>query len=99
MFPPGSLLAWQFVSLLTFALPGLPSPDGVAVEILEGIPDKRSWSFTAPQPVERYTEAAFGFVAVPKKFSSRGVLIDRSNPFVLRSSATITLPASEYRVL
>jgi hypothetical protein len=71
----------------------------VAVEILEGIPDKRSWDFTPPEPAERYTEEAFGFVAVPRKWSNKAILLDRSNPYLLRATATIALPSGEYRIL
>ncbi len=76
-----------------------PKSLGVQVSIIEGIPDKRSWEFTASEPTERYSESAFGFTAVPKKWSKKAILLDRSNPFVLQASAAITLPAGEYRLL
>lgn len=71
----------------------------VAVEIIEGIPDKKAWDFTPPPASERYTEPAFGLVAVPRKYDARGLLTDRSNPFVVQATGTVTLEAGEYRLL
>src|SRR5687767_8063222 len=76
-----------------------PPAGTVAVELLEGVSDKMTWDFKPPAPAERYTEAGFGFVTVPRKFSSKGLVLDRSNPLVLRAAATVTLPAGEYRFL
>jgi len=73
--------------------------DAVKVEIVEGLPDEMAWNFTPPPPVESYTEPAFGFVAVPAKYSSRGIKVDRAAPFLLRASARIKVPAGEYRLL
>jgi hypothetical protein len=69
------------------ALAGDVARGDITVEILEGVPDKKSWEFEPPEPAERYTERAFGFVTVPKKFSSKGQVLDRSNPFLLRAAA------------
>lgn len=73
--------------------------DAVKVEIVEGLPDEMSWNFTPPPPVESYAEPAFGFVAVPTKYSSKGVKVDRAAPFLLRASARMKVPAGEYRLL
>jgi len=73
--------------------------DGVAVELLEGPFAERSWDLAAGQVTERYAEGAFAFPTVPAKFSPRGVVLDRSNPFVLRATQTLSLPAADYRLL
>ncbi|MEN9575400.1 MAG: hypothetical protein RL514_3255 [Verrucomicrobiota bacterium] len=73
--------------------------DAVQVELFEGIGTTANWNFTAGAPVETYTEPAFGFVGVPQKYNERGVRADRSNPFLLRASALVKLPAGEHRVL
>ena len=58
----------------------LPEKD-VRVQILESIPDQTSWDFKAPAPTETYLEPAFGFSAMPSKYSARGVRMDRGQPF------------------
>eukprot|EP00913_Durusdinium_trenchii_P028320 g26548.t1 len=78
----------------------LPLPeDGVLVEIQERISSANSWNFVAPKPVERYVEPAFGFVTVPQKYDDNGLRAERSNPFVVRSSAMVELPRGEYQFL
>jgi hypothetical protein len=76
-----------------------PSSADVTVEILEGIPDKRSWDFVAPEPTERLATPAFGFIAVPKKWSGKAILIDRTNPYMLRATAKLSLPQGNYQFL
>jgi len=73
--------------------------DAVRVELFEGIGTTANWNFTVGAPVETYTEPAFGFVGVPQKYTDRGVRADRSNPFLLRASALVKLPAGEHKFL
>jgi hypothetical protein len=75
-----------------------PGP-AVKVEILENIPDQLSWDFEAPRPTETYYEPAFGFPAMPARYSEKGVKVDRTFPFVLRASAQVALPKGELRIL
>jgi hypothetical protein len=71
----------------------------VTTEVIEQVPDKKTWEFEAPEPTTSFEESAFGFVALPKKYSDRAVLVDRSNPFLVRATASVRLPAGEYRLL
>jgi hypothetical protein len=71
----------------------------VRVELIEGIPDQTLWDFTPGAPSETYREPAFGFVAMPARYSPRGVKTDRSSPFLFRASARLTLPKGEHRLL
>ena len=87
------------VPLAVLLLLAPPSLAGVRVEVVEGVPNKPTWDFKPAPPVERYEEPAFGLVAAPKKFSPKGIVLDRSNPFLVRAAATVALPAGEYRVL
>jgi len=73
--------------------------DAVQVEIFENIGTTANWNFTPGTPVETYTEPAFGFVGLPQKYTERGVRADRSNPFMLRASALVKLPAGEHKFL
>ena len=81
-----------------FDLAKLPK-DRVQVEVIEGISATPNWNFAPGAPAEVYTESAFGFVNTPTKYSARGVRVDRSNPFLLRATAKVTLPAGEHRIL
>ena len=88
-----------------FAPPGLmvdPATlpkDALRVEIIENIPAKNSWNFLPEEPVETYEEPAFAFVRTPKKYNARGVRVDRSNPYLIRATGALTLPAGERRLL
>jgi len=73
--------------------------DAVRVELFENIGTTANWNFTVGAPVETYTEPAFGFVGLPQKYTERGVRADRSNPFLLRASALVKLPAGEHKFL
>ena len=76
-----------------------PPQDGVLVEVFEGIPDKLSWDFIAPEPTERYTEPAFALAEIAHKYSPLGVRADRSNPFVVRVTGDVELLKGESRFL
>ena len=73
--------------------------DAVQVELFEGIGTTANWNFTVGAPVETYSEPAFGFVGLPQKYTERGVRADRSNPFLLRATALVKLPAGEHKFL
>ena len=76
-------------------------PQGkVFVQLLEGVPAKRAWDFpTSLRVTEEYEEPAFGFVAVTKKYSDRGLVVDRSNPFLIRAFGRVKLEEGEYELL
>ena len=100
------LLALAFVgrAAATDTLPSeiaqnqLPA-DTVRVDIMEGMPDQTSWNFKTPEPSETYFEPAFGFSAMPSKYSASGVKADRGQPFLFRASGKVRLPAGEHRLL
>jgi hypothetical protein len=71
----------------------------VRVELFEGFTDKKNWEFSTGEPTERFAAPAFGLVGVPKKYSAKGLVVDRSNPFLIRAAAKISLPAGEHRLL
>jgi hypothetical protein len=73
--------------------------EAAKVELLEGPIKDRSWDFSQAQVVETFEEQAFALTLAPTKYSSRGVALDRSSPFVLRVTQTLELPAGEYRLL
>jgi hypothetical protein len=79
--------------------PAITVTNGVQVELVEGIPDQASWDFTNAAAAEVYFEPAFGFIAVPGKYSPRGVKVDRAYPFLFRASSRLTLTSGEHRLL
>ena len=86
--PPLKLIEWNKVPR-----------NAVLVDIFEGVANKKSWNFRPPRYVESFTIPAFGFVDVPNKYSSRGILIDRSGPFLIRAIGKIKLPRGKQRIL
>ncbi|MHC4878909.1 MAG: DUF1553 domain-containing protein [Planctomycetota bacterium] len=76
-----------------------PPRDSVLVEVLAGIADKVGWPGDLPQASESWTEPAFAFFAMPKKYSDRGIQVDRPNPLILRARSLVTLPAGKHRLL
>lgn len=97
---PGHL---ALLGLLLLPIPTYAEASGdsgqVTVEIREGFADKKTWDFPRPEPSIRYTEKALGFVTVPRKFSNKGILVDRSNPLLLTATTTVQIPAGDYRIL
>ncbi|MBY0528099.1 MAG: DUF1553 domain-containing protein [Gemmataceae bacterium] len=92
--------AWLVLFAGLSLLPAAPADENpVKVEVLEGIPDKRAWSLDGARTTESYSEPGFALVAVPRKFNTRGLILDRSSPFVLRAEGKIELPAGEVRLL
>jgi hypothetical protein len=92
----------QAVSADTFPVSIAPSElpaDAVRVEILEDMPDQTSWSFEYPAAAGTYLEPAFGFSAMPSKYSARGVKMDRGQPFLFRATGKVRLPTGEHRLL
>ena len=86
--PPLKLVEWDKLPQNT-----------VLVDIFEGVANKKSWNFRPPRYVESFTTPAFGIVDVPKKYNSRGILIDRSGPFLIRAVGMIEVPEGEQRLL
>jgi len=74
------------------------SKDAVRAEIIEGIA-ATSWNFTAPEPIETWTEPAFGLGRLPQKYNARGVRADRSPIFLVRLAGKVKLPAGEQKLL
>lgn len=90
---------WK-VNLPKAYVTNVPVPEGqVLVEVLEGMPDAWTWDFVAPAPSERFSQRDLAFVELPKKYTSHGVIDDRSSPFVLWAHAKVELPAGKQRVL
>ena len=72
----------------------------VLVQLCEaGMPARNAWPELPPPATESYHEAAFGFFAVPHKYIDTGIRADRSNPFLLRASALVTIPPGKHRLL
>ena len=84
-YPPSAIAArWKVNQPKVYDVTTVPIPsDSVLVEVLEGMPDQWAWNFVAPTPSERYTQDTLAFAELPKKYTSHGVIDDRSSPFIL----------------
>ncbi|QDU95564.1 DUF1553 domain-containing protein [Lignipirellula cremea] len=71
----------------------------VLVEIVEDIPDAMQWNVVTPPPVEQFSQQAFALTDTPRKYNSHGVIIDRSNPFLVRSRTRKHFAGGEYDLL
>ena len=75
------------------------SCEPIAFEIVEDIPDKKSWDFDEAEPTTRFTMPTFALAGLPKKYSTKGVIDDREAPFLVRGSAKLEFPEGKYRLL
>jgi hypothetical protein len=90
---------WQIVQPKPYVT-SVPIPrDAVLVEVLEGIPDEWNWAFVPPAPSERFTQRELALVELPKKYTTRGVQDDRTNPLALWMHTELNLPAGKQRLL
>lgn len=95
------------VSLATAAAPPeapapeAPAPDDqVRVEICtRGVPTGQEWPKTTLPASERYPAPAFAFFRTPHLYVETGIRADRPNPYLLRASASVSLPAGRHRLL
>lgn len=90
---------WQVVQPKPYVTDVSVPRDAVLVEVLEGLPDAWSWNFIAPRPTERFTQRELALVEVPKKYTSHGIIDDRTSPFLLWAHAVVNLPAGKHRFL
>src|SRR5258706_12784799 len=84
-----------WLALLGFVMSQCGLAARVRVELFENVPSGSEFDLAGQQPVERYTEPAFGFVRVPTKYSDNALALDRSTPFVLRATFEREFPAGE----
>ena len=73
--------------------------DRVQVDIYEGIPNRKSWSFRPPRYAETFTQPHFALIEIPNRYSERGVKVDRPDPFLVRAMSNITIPKGKKRIL
>lgn len=72
----------------------------VRVEIIDrDLPFTAAWPQQPNAPTECYTEEAFGFFHVPWRYAETGVRADRGNPYLLRATGNVPLPAGKIRLL
>ena len=86
------VLAW-----LAAAAPAADADGIVSVEIFEDLPQEQWLDPAGLEPLSAYTEPAFGFVQIPKRFSRNALALDRSEPFTLKATLSRALPAGKYR--
>src|SRR5712691_1432772 len=85
----------RWLVLLGFAISQSANAGSVQVDLFENIPPGSEFELADRQPVERYTENAFGFVRVPTKYSPNALALDLSTPYILRAAFKRDLSAGE----
>lgn len=72
--------------------------ESVQVGIFEGTSLEQPW-ITDEDPAVAWSQPIFAWTQLPKKYIRGGLIADWSNPFTLRATATIDLPAGRYELL
>ncbi|WP_291168314.1 LamG domain-containing protein, partial [Gimesia sp.] len=100
-----ALTADQVASHFQHVLPGpqidwtmIPA-NRVQVDILEGIPNQKSWSFRPPRLAASFTQPHFALIEIPNRYSSRGIKVDRPDPFLVRALSHVVIPKGKKRIL
>jgi len=82
----------------SFQLAKVPE-DGVLVELIEGLPDTRSWEIPPLQPTETFEQTRFAMTDLPRKYSNKGLITDRPHSSLVRMLGYIDVEAGEYELL
>ncbi|MFP6753303.1 MAG: DUF1553 domain-containing protein [Pirellulaceae bacterium] len=67
----------------------------VEVGLFESVPSQPGMVPLSTQPHRSYQQKSLAFVGVPRKYTTTGVIDDRSNPYLLRARSWHTLDAQE----
>jgi len=73
--------------------------DKVLVEVVENVSAGNSWSFFPGEATETYTTSAMALPVLPRKYDSKGLIVDRSPQFLVRASALMKLPKGKMTFL
>ncbi|QDU82887.1 hypothetical protein Pla110_46500 [Polystyrenella longa] len=73
--------------------------DQVLVEIFENVKFATNWDLIHPDPTESYLQSSLVFMHTATKYDKKGLITDRSNPYLVRASTNIELPAGNHRFL
>ncbi|MFK7777410.1 MAG: DUF1549 domain-containing protein, partial [Gimesia sp.] len=73
--------------------------DRVQVDVYEGVPNRKSWTFRPPRFSETFFQPHFALIQIPYKYSSKGLRVDRSGPFMIRALSHVTIPKGKKRIL
>ena len=74
----------------------------VEVELFESVPSQPGMLPLSTRPHRSYRQESLAFVGVPRKYTTTGVIDDRSNPYLLRARSWRTLDAEtdgEYSII
>ena len=84
---------WAILAFLAAA----PTQASVTVQIFEDLAEERWLAPAGAKPTTIYSEPAFGFVRIPRRYSRNALALDRSEPFTLQATLSRSLPAGKYR--
>jgi len=69
----------------------------VNIDIHEGVSE--NWDLIASDPVESFHEPAFAIPYLPNKYNGKGIIVDRSDVFLLRAQTRAVLPKGQVKLL
>ncbi|MEZ6044105.1 MAG: DUF1549 domain-containing protein [Planctomycetaceae bacterium] len=73
--------------------------DQTLVEIFENVKFDPHWNFIQPEPTESYTQSSLVFLKTPTKYNAKGLITDRSNPYLVRALTNVELPPGNHQFL
>ena len=73
------------------------TPTDIKVSIYEELSPKHRFDLAKATLTDSYSEPAFGFVAIPIKYSANGLPFDRSTPFAIHAQHAQSFPEGRYQ--
>lgn len=73
--------------------------DAVQVHIFENIHNQLSWKFRTANLTDAFQMKRFAFPSIAEKYNERGILVDRSNPFLMQALAYVRIPEGKHKLL
>ena len=70
----------------------------IQIGLFENLDSAKPFDLSKAHRTLTYTEPAFGFVAIPKKYSRNALPLDRSTPFALNATHKKTLVPGRYQI-
>lgn len=97
---PGERMKGRYARLFVArATPPAELPrEKVLVQVIENVPEN-TWEFDVPAATEQFTQDAFAFASLPRKYTETAVIADRSHPFLIRSWGYVELEPGEHQFM
>jgi len=100
-----ALSAEQIKSHFAMVLPEIAvnwdgvTEEDVTVRLFENIHNEKSWQFRRADLSDTFRTPWLAFPGIPYKYNDRGVIADRSNPFLMRALTRLHIPEGKHKLL